>query len=68
LTRCTSRCTGKSSVVANDDDEPDEIDSGYDFGSVLYYYTWESAWKECERLSKMNEAGHFASKEDIRVS
>ena len=48
---------------ANDDDEPVEIESGYDYGSVLYYDTFESAWKECERLAKMDESGTFAGKD-----
>jgi len=33
-----------------------DIDSGYDYGSVLYYDTFESAWQEAERLSKMDES------------
>ena len=39
-----------------DDGETIDIDSGYDYGSVLYYDTFESAWKEAERLSKMDES------------
>jgi len=48
-------------VFRRDGDDGDTIDieSGYDFGSVLYYYTWESAWKEAERLGKMDDSHTF---------
>jgi hypothetical protein len=44
---------------ASDDDEPVEIEAGYDYGSVLYYYSFESAWQEATRLGKMDESSTF---------
>jgi hypothetical protein len=51
-----------------DDGDVIEIESAYDYGSVLYYDTFDAAWKECVRLRKMDEANSFGEVESYGIS